>query len=260
MYFSPDVEYSARRERLEYGRDEERYLQLFADATVEKRIGEASTHYMSSAVAPGLIREFDSNARIVCLLRNPADVAHAWHGERVFRGVEAERSFDVALLESENGAPYRDVGRYGSQLRRWIDLFGESQVHAILFEDFTRDTEDEFRRVLKFLDVDSRFQPREFGVHNAATSKSAVVPLLRTRPLRYAAGVARTVLGPPMARRLSRGVRRIPRMNGGSPRTPLTPEVRRWLDDHYGDEIEHAGQILGRDLLDLWLRPRSGGP
>ncbi|MEP7158671.1 MAG: sulfotransferase [Chloroflexota bacterium] len=254
MYFSPDLPYRARRDGFVFDRDEERYLALFAGARSERRVGEASTHYMASHQAPGLIRTFQPEARIVCILRDPVEVAYAWHGEGVFRGGETARNFDLALLNDERGVRYLEIGSYGSQLTRWFEHFGRERVHVIIFEDFVRDTPTEFRRLLKFLDVDPNFQPSTFGARNTVTSKSRLVPRLRRGRLRRAANGLRRVAGPGIARALSQAVRGIPVINHRGRRAVLATEVRHRLEDHYRDEIELAGRLIGRDLTALWTR------
>ncbi|MGZ8794274.1 MAG: sulfotransferase family protein [Gaiellaceae bacterium] len=252
FYFAPDIPYPIRRNRFDYGKDEERYLTLFEGATTETCVGESSTHYMSSHVAPGLIREFQPDARIVCILRDPVYVAYAWHGERLFRGVESNRGFDLALLDRPAGALYLEVGRYGSQLKRWFDHFGRERVHPIVFDDFVADTPGEFRRLLEFLGVDPAFQPRSFVVHNPATAKSRLVPRLRTRPVRITADALRRMAGKRMTRGLSRGLRNLPVLNRSGARPAMPDEVRRRLQEAYEEEVELAGQLLNRDLRGLW--------
>jgi hypothetical protein len=254
MYFSPDIPMRARRDGFVFGSDEERYLALFAGATSERHVGEASTHYLASRQAPGLIRAFQEDARIVCILRDPVEVSYAWHGERVFRGGETISKFDLALLESDGGVPYLEVGRYGSQLTRWFDHFGRERVHVTVFDDFGRDTPGEFRRLLEFLEIDPDFQPSSFSARNTVSSKSRLVPLLRRGPLRSVVNSVRRVAGAGAARTLSRGMRSIPVVNSRGSRPPLAQDVRRRLEDAYRDEIELAGRLLGRDLAALWAQ------
>lgn len=264
MYFSPDIPMRARRDGFMFGRDEGRYLALFAGATTERRIGEASTHYMASHQAPGLIREFQEEARIVCILRDPVEVAYAWHGERVFRGGEKVRRFDLALLDDERGAPYLEVGRYGSQLTRWFDLFGRERVHVIVFDDLGRDTPKEFRKLLEFLDVDPGFQPASFEARNTFASKSRLQPLIRRGPGRRVGDGVRRFAGPRLARVLSQSFRNMPLVNTRGPRPALAPDVRLRLEDAYRDEIVLAGRLIGRDLKSLWtpatVREDAGQP
>jgi hypothetical protein len=257
FYFSPDV-FRTFRNKFKHPEDEERYLALFAAATTEKRIGEASTTYLASPAAPRLIHEFAPDAHIICILRDPVEVAYAWHGERVFRGVEPHKAFDRALLDSDDGQKYRQIGKYATQLERWFAEFGRERVHVIVYEDFAADTPAAYRSVLQFLGVDPDFRPASFAAHNTVSGKSRLVPFLRGPLGRRVSAAINRAAGRGIARRLSRAARQLPLRRGRS-RPPLDPDLRQVLVDDYRPEVVRAGDLLGRDLVSLWL-PQSDDP
>src|SRR5579872_6439243 len=53
----------------------EDYLRLFANATTERAVGEASVGYLRSPTAPSRIAEKIPEAKIIVMLRDPADRA-----------------------------------------------------------------------------------------------------------------------------------------------------------------------------------------
>src|SRR5687768_2910701 len=169
-YFSPDV--PPQRIRFRHDRDQDRYLDLFAGAKDERYVGEASTYYIYSRMAPQLIHEFDPAARIVAMLRNPVEMAWALHGQRATHGREPITDFEQALAADNQpdagGAArreqvdmvgrYRDRARYAEQLERWFDAFGRKSVHLIVFEEFVADTQREFSRLLTWLGIDAAYR------------------------------------------------------------------------------------------------------
>jgi hypothetical protein len=86
FYFSPDVSTGARQRYL-YAPDHAAYLELFASAAAEARIGEASTTYMVSHEAPELIGAFAPDALLIAMVRNPVDMVHSAQ-RRVSQGAE----------------------------------------------------------------------------------------------------------------------------------------------------------------------------
>src|SRR5206468_2844592 len=56
-------------------RDRARYLSLFAEAGSRKAVGEASTPYLVAPEVPARIRATYPNAKIIIVLRHPADRA-----------------------------------------------------------------------------------------------------------------------------------------------------------------------------------------
>jgi sulfotransferase family protein len=253
MYFSSDV-YRGPRNRFDYGPDEDQYLALFAGASDEKYVGEASTHYLAAPPTPARIHDFQPEARIVCILRDPIEMAYAWHGERVYRSVEPREPFSLELLNTDRGRKYLEIGCYGTQLTRYFGTFGRERVKVIIFEDFAAKTAAEFRGVLEFLEIDPDYQPDTFEARNSVTAKSRLVPWLHSRPARRAASVLRGVGGERLATGVSKTLRALPVVNSRKPRPPLQPAVRQRLLDVYAGEIERAGELLGRDLTALWLK------
>lgn len=273
MYFCPDVRLG-RRAHFQYMADEDRYLALFAGAADAKRAGEASTRYLGSRVAPNLIRDFSDDARIVVMLRNPVDMIHALHNERVSNMNEDVTDFAEALAADEDrrsgrrlpagsnalGAVYRDQARYGELLERWFDSFGRDRVHVIVFEDFIADTPGVFRGTLAFLGLDTAYQPPSFAVFNKShrqrrllrrVADTRVGRIMTMRLLKAAVGEERRA-------RLAKRFRRSSLSRERVARAPLTVELRRSLEDEFASDVGRLSALLDRDLSLLWFgRPAS---
>src|SRR4051794_30295372 len=206
MYFSADARGAPRR-RFAYGSEESAYLALFDAARDEKVVGEASTSYLASQVAPRLIHQFDPAARIVIMLRNPVDMMYSLHGERVSFGREPLQNFEEALAADEDRmagrnvpdratalrVAYRSAASYGEQVGPWLDEFGRDAIHVIVFEDFVADTALEFRRLLEFLGIDAEYAPASF-VARRRSHRRRRGPLRRVVDTRVARWVAHRLL------------------------------------------------------------------
>jgi hypothetical protein len=136
------------------------YLNCFAGADHEKRIGEASVAYLAAPNSARDIKVFSPQARIIIMLRNPVDVMNSLYHLRRFSNLEDELSFESALAADEHGRrshelTYRERVKFAEQTKRFIDTFGRENVHIILFDDFKADTAMVYRDTLKFLDVQS---------------------------------------------------------------------------------------------------------
>ena len=270
FYFSPDVN-RTHRSGFRFEVDEARYLDLFAEARDEKRLGEASTRYMFSPAAPGLIREFQPAAYIVTMLRNPVDMVYALHNELVSLGHEPIGEFDQAIAADADRragrrlphgtgpllAQYLPQGRYGEQLRRWIKAFGRSRVHVIIFDDFVADTPGEFSRLLRFLEVSPGYSPASFAARNQshrvrgpvrAAARSRVGQWLRASALTRA-------VGKNAAYRLASRIRQTRLYLRSNPRPPLATVLRRQLEEEFRPDVEELSQLIDRDLTALWFAP-----
>ena len=83
-------------------RDREQYLSLFVDAGNAKRIGEASVWYLPSTEAASEIKQFNPNAKIIIMLRNPVDMVYSLHGQFLRSGNEDIVDFEEALNVQED--------------------------------------------------------------------------------------------------------------------------------------------------------------
>jgi hypothetical protein len=243
----------------------EAYADLFAASGPEHlRVGEASVYYLRSAVAIPAIREFNPDARLIAMFRNPIDMVHSFHSQLLYVSEEAEPDFATAWrLQERRGAgldippacrepwllQYAEVGRFGSQAERLLSIFPRAQVKLILYDDFAASPRRVYDEVIDFLGL-PRDERTEFPRINE--NKRARITWLRD-----------FFQKPPPA--LRRAVRRVKQAAGGEGisavkrklvamntvkerRAPLSPELRAELADTFRGEIELLGRILERDL------------
>jgi hypothetical protein len=275
FYFSADVR-AGLRSGMRYGQDEQKYLNLFAEASGEKRLGEASTSYLVSRVAPANIKRFNPEARAIAILRNPVELVYALHNERVSQGAEDVLGFEEALsLDDERregtrlpagasplGAVYRDTALFGQQLERWRHVFDPAQLHVIVFDDFARDTPTEFRKVLEFLGIDADYAPDTFEVRNPSHRLRGGVlrALMQSRPTQFMTHrVMPRLIGENTALRMRQRARHSRVYRQPNPRPPMADSVRRRLQEDFRPDVELLGTILERDLASEWLNGRTAG-
>jgi hypothetical protein len=256
--------------------DESAYLHLFAGATDETWLGEASPYYFYSAVAPSAIEAFSPDARVVITLRNPADLMYSsyCHGVRAALFHDAQEtapSFERALAEGPArlrgeslpaGAPaepgrclylcYRELGRLAERVERIMHRFGRDRVHTVVFDDLSSDAPTAYDAICRFLDIDP--SPRPSFDLSAAQRAAAVRPRsprlarLLWRPGRSSAAAARMLL-PARARSAVRDM--LQRWNDRPP-PAMEPSTRRRILDECATDVRRLGELIGRNL-DHWV-------
>ncbi len=248
-----DVDYNLYLSRPEYD-------DLFSGAKGEKVIGEASTDYLYSESALNALRSEFPSAKLVAILRNPADRAYSQYVQHVSQLREPCPSFwDAVELEDDRKQRdwchywfYRGLGFYGQQLSRYLEFFSPDQIKIFLFEDLYSSPIQLYRELFEFLGVDASFQPSA-GEHARNTSA-----LPKSRRLHNA------LTKPSILRSLVRGVtpRRL-RVTGlkwvGARRKTIkppgiTPDERSRLIEGYREDIELLESLIGRSLTG-WLKP-----
>jgi Sulfotransferase family len=261
-FFGADLRFSPHF----YRRDQEAYLAEFNAASSRQRAGEASVWYLFSEQAAAEIKAFNPEARIIIMLRNPAEMIHSLHGQFQFDGNEQLPSFEEALAAEDDrragrrlsrqhyfaqGLVYRETARYTRQVERYFQAFGRDRVHVILYDDFARDTDAVFHRTLEFLGVAPA--PIENGPKIINGNKHVKNPVLRAAlsdpSLRRAVLAIRPWLPKGIFTALGNAEARLRKLNSvPAARQPLAPELRRRLDQEFAPEIARLGALLGRDL------------
>jgi len=274
-YFARDLAHDHSGNFLVYERDEALYTALFDEATPEqKRAGEGSTRYLYSKDAPALIREASPEARVIAMLRNPVDMIHSLHAHKLAAATEDLADFKDALdAEADRHAgrripahsnptlaTYRDRARFGEQLPRWFDTFGRNRVHVIIFEDMVRDPAGEFRRLLEFLEIDPDYVPASFAAYNTAHAARSlsIRRVLNTRlPQWVVWSLLPKVIGDTRTRGVVRRFRHSWFHRKPIQKAPLSPQLRRQLEDEFAPDVARTSELLGRDLGELWFKKPS---
>src|SRR5581483_1430265 len=232
------------------------YRALFDGVAGETAIGEASPLYLYHPDAPPRIARYVPNAKLIAVLRDPAERAYSAFLYMRRDGREPIADFAGALAAEpariraswEWMWHYRAVGFYHRQLRRYFDLFPAEQIRVWLYEDLRANAAAVVRDVFRFLGVDDAFTPDTSLAHNRSgvpRSERAIRLLNRPNPLRSA---LRALL-PSDARRRIR-IRLQDLLLAKPP--SLDPVVRRDLVASYREDVLALGRLIGRDLSH-WL-------
>lgn len=236
--------------------DEQAYLALYAGSEKYAWRGEASTYYLYSDVAPGRIKAFSPDARILIMLRPPLEQMRSNHKHLMRSDREDVGDFHAAVSASAERRAGRRIPPHG--VRAWLDYtgianyapyveryqrtFGHDRVKIILLEDLVARPAQTYRDVLAFLGVDTGFVP-EFRVHNEAPPRGVlerfVTAAYQSPPVKR---VASALFPYPVRRRFVLGVRRLDRKSEkGDPRDLA---LRAALRPH----VEQLAAVIGRDL------------
>lgn len=242
----------------------EEYLAHFAAAEPGQIAGETSVWYLFSQHAAKEIHEFCPTAKIIIMLRNPADMMYSLHSQYLFESNEDLADFTAALAAEDDrsqgrrlppdsnyreGLLYRRVAGFAEQVSRYLRAFPREQVHIIDFDDFSRDTPRVFAEVLAFLGVDSSFRC-EFEIRNPNKQ-------IHNKPLHNFLnnpGTFAILLGRLIPKSLRRSlIGRLKKANStAAPRPALSAELRAQLNREFAPEVERLGKLTGRDFS-RWL-------
>jgi hypothetical protein len=227
--------------------DEDEYLALFAGATTEEVLGEASTSYLWDRQAAERIKRVVPEARILIMLRDPVDRAYSQYWNDVREGIE-RRSFLDALVEEQRSGPggwgvsslLIDCGRYADQVVRYLDHFG-ARVHVLFFEEFVGHEASTIADVYSFLGVRSPTAgaaPRRMNPASLPRNSLSAALLASAKVRR----VVRATVPRPLRSRLRVGL-----LKQVTP-PPMDPAARALLTEVYRSEVRRLAELLGKPL------------
>lgn len=232
--------------------DRAAYEALFSGATHFPAVGEASTLYLYSLKAPERILTEIPQARLIAILRNPADRAFSQYTFQRFLQTEPLDTFEKALDAEDSRAAaqaspfllYRRVGLYGQQIPRYLERFSPSQLLFLRQDDLDRDANQVFRRIFEFLGVNAAFTP-SLRHHTNASG----VPQHNTlfRAIKAGGRAVKRLLPEQVATQLS-GTAHEALMT----RPTMSPETRKALNAYFADDIATTEKLTGLDLSH-WL-------
>jgi hypothetical protein len=271
-----DLEADATRFE-ELAKELQSYRSLFAGATGQARVGEASAIYLGNPIAPWHLRGYVPDAKLIAVLRNPTERAfsHLVHGKRIYaehghasaigaEGMSIDDAFAAAVDKALRDGPFAETtsdpevwvqsGFYHLHLTRFLSHFPAEQLKVFLFEDLSERPRELMREIFEFLDIDSNFElptteafnasvvPRSQRLFTFFTTKNSL--------MRKARALAPTKVRAVALRTRNRLL--------GSGKPPLDPGLGSKLDAIYRDDILALQTHLGRDLSG-WLGQGSGG-
>lgn len=249
-------------------RDLNAYLRLFEPGATRAAIGEASVSYLTDPESARRIYDFNPQARVIIMLRHPADRAFSMYRYMCMRGFERQPTFEDALADESvrlaraaagSSIPYLyagcyfDSGLYSAQIERFTRTFPREQIHVVLLDDFKSRPAETAREVFGFLGIDAdlpvdvahrnaspfvlsvhaqHFLARHWHLHPQRKPGSRFRPLI-DRPLIPLAFILNAQLGRLRTNR-------------------MRPDTRRSLSRRYREDIERTADVIGRNL-DRWL-------
>ena len=179
------------------------YCDLFKSD--KKIIGEASTFYIFSKNAAKEIYNFNSEAKIIIMLRNLVDLVYSLHSQFVFSGDEVVEDFKKALDLEQNRLNGIDVPNQTTvvnklfytnnildlpyNIKSFIDYFKKENIKFIFLDDIKNNPQKVYSETLDFLKIDSNIKISNFKVINK--NKNYKLKFIRNFIKKYSVGLGK---------------------------------------------------------------------
>jgi len=228
------------------------YVRLFQTVEGQIAVGEASVAYLWSESAATNIASVIPEAKIVMILRDPANRAFSQYVHQLSMGLTRSsfrQHIEKCMKNTDRKIsalyPLLEVGLYSHQVQRYLDRFPRHRVRIYWYEEAWKRPREFLQNLFEFLGVEKTFSPDfsrrslegrapRFAAVNYAAKRFEVMH--RVREL-VPFGVR------PIVRKL------LFRRSGA---LKMDAEDRRYLVDYYREDIVRLASMLNRDLSD-WL-------
>lgn len=243
----------------------EDYGDLFKGILYEKAAGEVSTAYLYIPRACERIRHYVPHARLIAILRNPADRAYSSFMNLIRQGIEPLTDFWEALEAEEDRIRknfgilwrYKDPGFYYAQLKRYFDVFDSDNIKVHLYDELKSNAVGLMKSIYGFLGVSESFVPNVSIRYNVSgVPRSKLLHALTLSSLNSPVATAARRLVPKrfyycLKRLRSSMIERSFNMN--LRKRELAPEIRSRLLDLYRKDIVKLQDLIQMDLSS-WLK------
>lgn len=231
----------------------EDYERLFAGASQQRVIIEASTTYIYFQGTARAIRNRIPQCRIVAILRDPVARAYSDFLRQRRNGHEPLEDFGEALREEPRRIDsgwayrwhYRSRSLYHDRLKEYFDEFPKDAVKVFLFEELS-DPARFITELSAFLGIEARVDIGLGQLNVGGEPRSRM--LHRTMFAMNPAGIALRRLAPKRA--LRRGRQAVLAKNLRVPE--LDPDLAARLRSSFRTDIERLQELIDRDLRH-WL-------
>lgn len=242
----------------------EDYEDLYVRASQQRYRLDGSTSYIYSERAADLIAEDCPEARIIVVLRHPAEQIHSWYEYLCNTREESSHSFESAVFArrldevSSTTHPYLRSPRridylgvqicYETALRRYYEKFGRSQVLVLFFENLVAEPRFEISKIESFLAVEL---PKQLPVANSHwVSKLPWLRRIVDRSSSLSSFRRSEAWQRMRSHALFSGV--FATLNKSASRRQLSPETTERIVREFRQRNPHLEELIGGDYREVW--------
>lgn len=224
----------------------EKYQALFPNDNTGKKLGEASVSYLFYPNVAENIYKYNSDAKIIILLRNPVERAFSHYLMDFRLGLVTETFEDIINKKPKSNnsdlfyQQYIELSSYSKQVKRYLHVFEKQNVFIIDYIDFKEDTSKVLEELFQFIGVSPYFKPNVKKKHNTySMPKNNVIRVI------YSFAMLRKILRLLFPSTLYKRARSILFKQGKKP--VLSQALKLQLNQYFKNDVERLAELLEKD-------------
>lgn len=219
------------------------YDEIFINVGNELVVGDASVSYFYYPDVPARISEYNSDAKILIILRNPVERAfsHYLMDQRLgYVKASLEEVFYNQVRYPLHYQQYFHLSQYLQPIERYISQFGKDNVKIMIDTDIKTDAKSEFDELSDFLGID-RIEYDVSRQHNVYKQ-----PINTLISLLYSSGSIRRILQKILPRTITTNLKQYLFSTGSKP--VLDNILCKELYEYFENDISKLEGLINRDL------------
>lgn len=204
--------------------------------------GESSVSYLYYPQVARRIYEYNNDAKIIIMLRNPTFrlFSHYLMDKRLgFCSVSLQEIYDNRGTYPLFFQQFFSLGNYSEQIKKYQEFFDKSQILILLYDDLKLDTKSVVERVFSFLDVEKK--EVDLQVKN-----QMLVPTNGLLSVIYKFRFIRKFLRFLFPSQLIKSIKKT--FFNSKNIDKLSPSELKMIYNYYEDEISNLEQLINTDL------------
>ncbi|HUT79245.1 MAG TPA: sulfotransferase [Polyangia bacterium] len=242
------------------------YENFFKGASPGQVIGEDTTTYLASSVAPARIARLLPDVKLIAMLRDPVSRAysHYWHNVTAGRMVD---TFENTLRFSPGNLFKR--GCYYEQLSRYASFLEAGRIKVVFFEEFLADNQRVTDELCAFIGLSSSVDVTKVEVHRNASSAPVSLharllgnriytSLVRSRKsfknipnMPHFEMKPASAQAPPRSK-VAAACHAVVEARPGRKYPPMKPGTKEFLQQVFRKKNDGLSALLGRDVSAYW--------
>ena len=229
-----------------------KYHNLFDNNSESKLKGEASVSYLFYKNVPQKIKTYNPEAKIIIMLRNPIDRAFSHYLMDYRLGLVSDSFEDIIDHKSVNKneklfyQQYIELSEYASQIKRYLDVFNNTKILFIEYEDLKMDVTSIIKKTYLFLGVNQFYDPDLTKKHNTYTMpKNSIIRFV------YSFVILRNIASLFLPKNLVNRIRVVLFKNDKKP--VLLEKTRSRLAQYFTNDITTLTKMLNKDFS-RWIK------
>ena len=240
-------------------RDEEKYKQLYSSVNKQKYFGDASTSYLISKEASVNIWNYNPEAKIIIILRDPAQAVwsyywwlknrmeenmpfrKAWKLEHI-RKKEINRISRYARFPSR--VYYSEAYSYCEQVKRYLDVFPQSNIKVIISEHMFVNPDMVYNDTLKFLGLPS------YDIKKSIVENKTTEYYIGGQIIYDLIDLKRKIFPYKVNKKISHFI--VSSFFKSHKKKILDRKTLKMLKNHYRSDVKKTGELLKIDLTGFW--------